>query len=296
MSGLTISLLGRLDVHGAAGPLPGFEPTKVQELFCYLLLFREKPHAREALAEVLWSNSGQARKYLRKALWQLQTALDADSTGPGTSLLEAGPEWIQLNPSADIRLDVALLEHAFLQVRNVPGTEVDAATAVTLAEAAALYHGDLLEGCYADWCLLERERCRHMYLALLDKLMAFCEVQGRYEEGVGYGHVALRHDGARERTHRFLMRLYYLNGERTEAVRQYQRCLEALERELGVTPTARTRQLFAHICADETGKGILPEENGSGSPSFSHLCTQIEQAQAILTQVHNLLLRRDTLP
>ncbi|NIN69138.1 MAG: hypothetical protein GTO63_31510, partial [Anaerolineae bacterium] len=81
-------------------------------------------------------------------------------------------------------------------------------------------------------CLYERERLQNMYLAILDKLVSYSEVQGAYEAGLGYGSRILSYDGARERTHRRLMRLYYLAGDRTAALRQYDSCVEALRREL----------------------------------------------------------------
>ena len=36
---------------------------------------------------------------------------------------------------------------------------------------ASVYDGDLFDGCYQDWCLLERERLQNVYLVLLDKEM-----------------------------------------------------------------------------------------------------------------------------
>src|SRR5438128_1039451 len=58
----------------------------------------------------------------------------------------------------------------------------------------ALYRGDLLEGWYSDWCLYERERLQHMYLAMLDKLMEYSESHQEYETGQTYGMRALRYD------------------------------------------------------------------------------------------------------
>ena len=55
-----------------------FSPT-LQQLLCYLLLFRDRSHPRETLASLLWGNTSTARskKYLRQALWQLQNAWEA---------------------------------------------------------------------------------------------------------------------------------------------------------------------------------------------------------------------------
>jgi hypothetical protein len=59
------------------------------------------------------------------------------------------------------------------------------------------------------------------------------------------------YDRARERTHRRIMRLYYLLGDRSEALRQYERCAAALDEELGISPSKSTQSLYKQIQADQ---------------------------------------------
>ena len=54
-----------------------------------------------------------------------------------------------------------------------------------------------------------------------------------------------------ERTHRRMVRIYYKSGERTAALRQYERCVEALNDELGVEPARETVELYEQICNDQ---------------------------------------------
>ena len=51
--------------------------SKAKELFCYLLLRRNRPHSREVLVSLLWQDAttAQSRKYLRQVLWQLHSFL-----------------------------------------------------------------------------------------------------------------------------------------------------------------------------------------------------------------------------
>jgi DNA-binding SARP family transcriptional activator len=98
-----------------------------------------------------------------------------------------------------------------------------------------------------------------MYLGMLDKLMGYCEAHQDYEAGLVYGTRILRYDRARERTHRWLMRLHYLAGDRTEALRQYERCVAALDEELGVKPAERTIALYEQIRADRLDDPPLPQ-------------------------------------
>ena len=75
-----------------------------------------------------------------------------------------------------------------------------------------------------------------MYMQMLDKLMSYSQEHHEYEAGEGYGSTILRYDRASERTYRRLMYLQYIAGDRTGALRQYERCVIALAEELGVKP------------------------------------------------------------
>jgi DNA-binding SARP family transcriptional activator len=98
--------------------------------------------------------------------------------------------------------------------------------------------------------LYERERLQNMYLMMLDRLVSDCEQQRDLRTGLVYGERLLRVDHAHERTHRRVMRMLYLQGDRTAALRQYDRCVNALRQELGVEPSERTRELHREIAAD----------------------------------------------
>ena len=54
----------------------------------------------------------------------------------------------------------------------------------------------------------------------------------------------LRTDCTHDRTHRQLMQLYALTGDRSMALRQFEQCRAALAQEFGVPPTEVTLALF----------------------------------------------------
>lgn len=288
MIGLQIQLLGRFSLHRDTHTLHTVDAAKAQELFCYLLLHRDRPHMREVLADLLWSDTptAQARKHLRQALWQLQTVLESQDEAEPSRILLVDPAWVQINQQAALWLDVAVFEEAYSQVQGVPSTELNQQQIAQMQAATQLYHGELLEGCYQDWCLYERERLQNMYLAMLDKLMDYCEEHGDYTAGIEYGARVLRYDRAHERSHRQLMRLHYLAGDRTAALRQYERCATALDEELGVQPARRTTQLYEQIRADQL-PGQLPPQSAEATPSgtatpLPEVLGRLRQIQAVL--------------
>jgi DNA-binding SARP family transcriptional activator len=252
MHGLQVSLLGKFSMKRGEAEIYKLESRKAEELLCYLLVNRERAHPREALAELLWGDDviQQSKNYLRKALWQLQSTLEPLADGEKQGLLLVEPEWIQLNPLCDLWLDVAVIEAAFKGVKGIHGRDLTQEQVRVLEAAVALHKGDLLEDCYQDWCLFERERLQYQFLALLDKLMDYCERHQDFESGLVYGERILRYDRAHERTHSRLMRLHYLAGDRIAALRQYDKCKAALHEELDVEPGEQMRRLCQQIRQD----------------------------------------------
>jgi DNA-binding SARP family transcriptional activator len=292
---LRVHLFGKFRVECGDIPLTGLDARRVQELFGYLLLHRERSHSREMLAALLWGEraTAQSKKYLRQALWQLQTALDAVRPTADSPILLVDAEWIRINPQAQFWLDVAYLEEAFSAAQGVRGKDLTASQLKQLEPLVALYEGDLLEGWYHDWCFLQRERLQNLYLALLDKLMGYCEAHHHFEQGLLYGAFILQFDRARERTHRRLMRLQYLNGYRTDALRQYERCCRALAAELGVEPARSTRQLYEQIKADRLAEIPPPASHQSlvtaTQVPLNHTLDRLRQLYLLVNDVQHRL-------
>ena len=293
MPTLRIQLLGHLSIHGESCSLDHLVPTRANEMLCYLLLHHPMHHPREQLAEVLWDGlpTAQARKHLRQALWQLQTMFDAIHGGAPVRLLMIDADWIAIDPDGERWLDIDAFARAYDLVRGIGGESLSPAQIDVLRGAVSLYHGDLLEGWYHQWCLSDRERFHAMHLSMLDKLMTACENRGAYEEALDYGARILRCDRARESTHLQLMRLYYLSGDRTAALRQFDRCVEALREELDVRPAKRTDALYHQIRADRMDEiGAHPSPIAEPpDASLSDVLIQLNQVQATLNGIRTNL-------
>ncbi len=292
MSGIRVSLLGRFAFEIEDTRLLKIESLKAQELLCYLLLFRQRPHTREVIAETLWAKNRttQAKSYLRRTIWQLQSALESETLLIDIPLLLIESVWLRINPECVFGLDVAILEDAYASVEGIPGQKLNIDMANRLHAATKLYQGNLLEGWYQNWCVFERERLLHIYLILLDKLIQYCEAHNLYEEGINYGLSILRQDMAREQTHRQLMRLRCYLRDRCGALRQYKRCVTALQDELGVEPTNRTQILYQQIkcgsldmAVDKSQQRVLAEGADRSSLQEAHLeLKQIRDEIALL--------------
>lgn len=291
MRALHIRLFGKLSVECDQHALTGLELSKVQELFCYLLVNRDRSHAREALAGLLWGDSptAKSKKYLRQALWQLQSALNGANEPVGQGLLVVGDEWVDMNSDSNLWIDVAAFQQAWNEFGSLPDRDLTDSAVEVLKEAAELYHGDLLEGWYHDWCIYERERLQSLYLEMLGKLMGYSEVHEDYQTGLAYGSRILHYDRAHERTHRRLMRMYYMAGDRTAALRQYQRCMAALDEELGVAPARSTKELYEQIKADRLEPVTLARGSVTDSAPLQGLLDRLHRLRRSLVETHRQL-------
>lgn len=278
MSQLEISLLGKFAIRCEGREVACFQAQKVQELFSYLVLHHDKAHHRDQLADLLWGelDVDDSKKYLRKALWKLNSELKELSCSLQENL-QVEPQWIYLSMGEGCWADVLEFEKTYTSLRDISSANLSRQQFQDLKKAKDLYRGDLLSGWYWDWCILDRERFREMLLIMIHKLMGFSEVNGDFEAGLEYGNEILRYDRAHERTHRRMMRLYDLSGNRSAALRQYERCREALREELDVEPSARTRALYQRIARGEYG-GIpnTPITSGNGD-SLEETLDQIKQ-------------------
>ncbi len=148
LGNLRISLFGRMTVQCGGGTMCTLGAPKVQELLAYLLLYRDRAHHREILADALCGDrsSSQSRKSLRQSLWRLHCALRRSMGSSADGVLVVEQDWVRLNPQAELWLDVNVLEEAFRPVRGVRGQEVGEKCARNLQHAVLLYTGDLLEG------------------------------------------------------------------------------------------------------------------------------------------------------
>ncbi len=287
MAACKLTLFGGFALETGDGRKLTVPTRKDRLLLAYLALSGGRPQARERLAGLLWADRGetQARDSLKQALAGIRQAFR-----------QAG-----LDPVHADRDSVTFM---------MDGIEVDAIEFARLATAAAapdqaatLYRGDLLDGIdgmtdeFEEWLRSERERLGDLAVRVLEQLALASGPNGVAEETIRIGRHLLARDRLREPVYRALMRLHAHKGERTEALKLYAACCEALKKDLGVAPDARTEELYRDILTDRLASSsaaveierspdrpsiaVLPFSNLSGDTDLGHLCDGI--AEDIIT-------------
>jgi DNA-binding SARP family transcriptional activator len=227
MTGLDITLLGRVSIRTAEGAEIRLVGRHAQALFTLLALTR-RPRTREAIATDLWPESLiAATGPLRQALYQLRSAfigagLDVDA------VLETDAETVGLRPEAIRSLDVARFE-ACTDDLSCPAEE-----------AVGLYAGDLAEGLGHDCFAAERERLADRYEDALALVARQRLARGDDDAARLAAERLIARDPLREEAHEVLIAVHGITGTRSQVVRQYRRLCDVLHRELAEMPLPET--------------------------------------------------------
>ncbi len=243
MASLEIRLFGGFEMRLGGVPLDPLPLRAARSLLAFLVMNRDRPHSRELLAGTFWPRlpDAHARRRLSQALWQVRASLRDLEEFAGPLVLVTG-DAIRCNPDADLWLDVEHFEQAIEEASRAANIGLTERVRL-LKSAAHLYRGDLLDGFYDDWALLDREHLRESFLRALEVLTDLLMGRSDYEAALVYARALTQHEPFREEAHQRVMRLMVLLGRHAEALHQYERCRQILADELDTRPSQATDDL-----------------------------------------------------
>ena len=218
---------------------------KAVALLAYLAINRGK-HTREFLSGLFWSEYEQAKAFsnLRRTIWELHQVL-------GEEWLLADRETVELNPGAEIDLDLA----SFLDLLTRSRQSSDPAYRIPLlTKAAALYRNHFLTGFslkdsypFNEWAYAVSEELRHQLAEVLARLAEdYCALD-QAEKAIPHARRLISLEPLNESAHRQLMEVYLQAGQPGAALKQYQTCEQILRKELNLDPQPETRALYKKI-------------------------------------------------
>ncbi len=247
---LYVQFFGRFALYDSDGELALGHNRAVTELCCYLVSRAGTIVAKDELIELLWPEADPQHlaHRLHVTISALRGALAASRSG--ANLISAEDSYSVLSEA--LVTDCDLFEEQYQGGRSAASLgEYDKAS-TALGQALQIYRGDYLaDNPFADWTQRRRAHFIERRLSILTFLCDRASVLGDLTAAIDDGNQILEIDNLRERTHRQIMRAHYSGGERARAVRQYTTCAEYLERELGVTPSEQTQELYRAICHND---------------------------------------------
>lgn len=223
-----LCLLGRFNVGVGNQPVE-VVGKKARALLAYLAMPSGRRHSRAHLAGLLWGDMGdeRARHNLRQCVSALRRVL-------GEGVIEVDGDALYLDPWM-VEVDVASLESGGGDVARRAGQD------------EFLEGLSLREDPFDEWLADQRARLRRLTCDRLAEAAAERAAAGAVDDAMELARRQLALDPASEEGHRLLMELYARCGRRPEAIRQYEVCLEALQRHLGVAPSVETVRLYESL-------------------------------------------------
>jgi ATP/maltotriose-dependent transcriptional regulator MalT/DNA-binding SARP family transcriptional activator len=233
-------------------PASEWKRKKARQLLQLFLTHHGRMLHRDQICELLWPEltpDGALRDF-KIAFSAMCNVLEPrrKRNAPSAYVLRDGSRY-GLDLSADVELDVLLFEQAIAAGQRVKERSADkraSDTAVSHFQTAlSLYEGDFLQAYpYDEWCHEERLRLRTLFLQTAEQVATYQTQQQQWAQVVPLCQKMIQLDDCWEPAYQHLMTAHHHLGHRPQAMRVYQQCVAALQRGLGIEPTAVTRELY----------------------------------------------------
>lgn len=242
----------RLRVH-ALGPLQVYVGDRLvdasawgsarpRELLVYLLMHPEG-RTKDQVGLAFWpdASAAQLRNSFHVTLHRLRKALGA------ADWVTLANDRYRIDPSLVAEFDAAAFETEVRDAKRALEKD-ESGAAMKLDQALARYRGDFLDGePMGDWHMEHRDRLQKLYIDSLMLLGARLEVEDRFARAGEVYQRVLARDELHEEAVLALMRCHAASGERTSALRLYQRFAERMRSELDAEPARETARFVEKL-------------------------------------------------
>jgi DNA-binding SARP family transcriptional activator len=207
-------------------------PRSAQRLVAFVAL-QERAVQRLHASGVLWTEMSeqQANSCLRSALWRTPSPC-------GQRLVQASGTHLWLNPEVQVDFQDVVSRAVSIVESKGPSPEPQ-----DLLGQLGLFSSDLLPDWYEDWVLVQQERFRQLRLHALETICERLASAGRYALALEAGLAAVACEPLRESAQRQVIKVHLMEGNVTEALRQYDLYARLLADQLGASPSPALRSI-----------------------------------------------------
>ena len=237
---LFIRALGRMQVqvNNHIVTSSEWQTQAARDLF-FMLLAQPEGMNKEEISLIFWPDASieDVKFRFKNTIYRLRRAL-----GKNAVLLEQ--DIYRFNNGLDYEYDVELFlkENALATQARDPMQKLS-----HFREAVKHYRGNYLTEIEEAWALSPRECLRQTYLSILLQVSEIYLNLSNYDLALDYCQRILNEDNLLEDAYRLALRIFAAMGNRAALVRQYQRCVEVLEKEINAPPSPQTQALYQDL-------------------------------------------------
>ncbi|NPV75864.1 MAG: tetratricopeptide repeat protein [Anaerolineae bacterium] len=209
-----------------------------RDLF-FLLLAHPEGMTKEEIGSIFWPDAPpeDVKFRIKNTIYRLRHAV-------GKDVILLDQENYRFNNLVDYEYDVEvfLRENALAQQAKEPLHKLS-----HYREATKLYKGSFLPEINETWVHSPRENLQQIYLNILLQVAEIYIEMTNFDLALEYVQRALNEDSCLETAYRMSFRIYAAMGNRAAMVRQYQKCVEILQREVNAEPSPQTQALYNEL-------------------------------------------------
>ena len=237
---MTIRTLGRMQVRIKDHTITSsdWQTQTARDLF-FLLLAHPEGLTKEEIGMIFWPDSSDSELKFRfkNTIYRVRHALAKE-------VIVLQDEYYRFNRTLDYEYDVEQLTHAIAQAENSADDKQKIEHYQTVLK---LYKGIYLPGAEETWVVSEREWLTQTYVDTLLKLASLNFKNEQHTAALEHCQRALTEDICLEAAHRLTMQIHAAMGNRAAVSRQYERCRQVLQDEIGAEPSAQTKDLYTAL-------------------------------------------------
>lgn len=235
-----IRSLGKMQVRNNNHIITNSEwQTQAAKDLFFMLMAHPEGMTKEEISVIFWPEASpeEAKFRFKNTVYRLRRAVGKDCI-----LLEQ--DFYRFNNKMDYEYDLEL----FLKENASASREHDPEVKLAhLLAAVKHYGGRYLPEIEEDWVQHLREALHQNYISTLLQLAENYLDTNDFDHALEYCQKAINEDNLLEDSYRLAFRIYAGMGNRAGLVRQYQSCVEILEREICASPSPQTQDLYLNL-------------------------------------------------
>jgi ATP/maltotriose-dependent transcriptional regulator MalT/DNA-binding SARP family transcriptional activator len=237
---INIRSLGKMQVRISDHLISNAEwQTQAAKDLFFTLLAHPEGMTKEEISVMFWPDADQndAKFRFKNTIYRLRRAVGKESI-----LLEQ--DFYRFNNKLDYEHDIEL----FLKGIACASRETDQSEKIRyLKNAVQQYGGKYLPEIEENWVYSLRETLHQNFISSLLQLSETYLELTDYNNALGYCQQAIDEDNLLEDSYRLAFKIYAAMGNKAGLVRQYNACVDILNREICAAPSKQTESLFQNL-------------------------------------------------